>query len=107
MPQQFKGTDIKVSNVEIKGRGQLGPVLSFTAVFLDKEGVVHGTVKHEMEVNNDKMISAVRQLIEALTEWATQAHFTGSPSQQERAVDGIAETLSRGAGSSEEPEKQG
>ena len=86
---EFLGSNIGISNVRL-----VGGDVTFTAVFQDTNGVIHGHMEHSLPLTENKALhKAAAALVAALTRATQRAHYTGI--REERA-HGIAEAL-RGA----------
>lgn len=105
----FKGTSIHISKVQVAGKA-LGAVVSFDIQFTDGEGIVHGIMHHDVDVNADpKIKEAAQSLLSALVSWSETVHYDTprAASQTKELSRGIAEALSRPVDDPEGYEKQG
>lgn len=101
MTKSFKGTNVEIESVEIRG-GAEAPVLRFTVAFTSEDGLRHAHMNHHMGTAEPKMESireTVGALIQKLKHLATEIHFDGVAESRSSGPDGstivgISEVLS-------------
>jgi hypothetical protein len=106
----FKGSIVSITDMKVIGKGSAGPVVSYTALFSDADGTVHGTVRHEVAAGEDPaFVEAIKKLHDACKRHAENAHFTSpsTPTVRQALQRGISEALSGSSDSADDPGEEG
>jgi hypothetical protein len=106
MPSGFRGTEVRISEISIKGRAASGIVVHYKCLFVDSEGQAHGQISHEVELSEGSKFGELAIAIrDACKEHAESVHFTDESTSQQQTekvvIRGIAETLSEAVDSSD------
>jgi hypothetical protein len=106
----FKGNIVSITDIKVIGKGLAGPVVSYTALFSDADGTVHGMVRHEVAAGEDPtFMEAIKKLHDACKRHAENTHFTNpsTPTVRQALQRGIAEALSGSSDSANDPGEEG
>lgn len=106
----FKGTQLQVTRVTVYGKGT-GTYLDVDVNFATRDGIVHATTKHTLEVGvTPKIRAAAKQLLDAIQEWGVSTHYEGAEApktRKESTFRGLAESLGGSTDPADDGEEQG
>lgn len=109
MPSGFKGSQVLLTRITIEGK-TTGPFLTVNVSYVDADGLVHGTTRHQLEAGMDpKIAAATKALYDATQKWVETIHYSEATPTQGARINprGIVESIQDENDKAGDPGSQG